>query len=192
MSLGRGSRHPEVSQPLRRQELRRILSRSDEHPCEPHLLPINSTITSSKIPGSSYTVIGNPGNPFIFPLTADQSHVHGRSARHLRGPEYRAKSGRSWLQRLPTRTVLHSGSRIFPATGIANIIYDTPDSDSLLSMTVSKAAGAERGLDLRHRRHRRQSLQRPSLVLGPGGRHASHSHPGTVEPGRGDRLRDRR
>ena len=92
------ARHPEVSQPLRRQELRWILYRSDEHHPRISCIINQSTITSSKIVGSSYTVIGNPGSPFIFPLSADQVLSTADQLVIFEGPNTAPKSWRSWVQ----------------------------------------------------------------------------------------------
>ena len=141
------------------------------------------------IPNSSYTVIGNPGNPFIFPLSPDQVLSTADQLVIFEGPNTAPDSNSAGFDSYPYGPDWFQNPA-YPSSRFANIIYGA--SEGSLQSDFSKAAEPERRLDLHHRRYWRQSLRPPSLVLGPGGWLASQSYPGTIEPGRGGRLRDRR
>jgi hypothetical protein len=96
------------------------------------------------IPGTSYTVIGNPGNPFIFPLTPDQVLSTADQLVIFEGPNTAPNPGDPGFNNYPyPGTGLTEWWQNYPSSRFANIIHDAPAS-SLLS-DMSKAQGLNAG-----------------------------------------------
>jgi hypothetical protein len=93
--------------------------------------------------GSSYTVIGNPGNPFIFPLTPDQVLSTADQLVIFEGPNT-APPGDPGFNNYPyPDTGLTEWWQNYPSSRFANIIYDTPEGS--LQSDFNKAQGLNAG-----------------------------------------------
>ena len=93
------------------------------------------------IPGSSYTVIGNPGSPFIFPLTPDQVLSTADQLVIFEGPNTALNPGDPGFNDYPYGLNWFQNPS-YSSRRFANIIHDAPESSLLSDLSKAQSLNA--------------------------------------------------